>query len=120
MGCRDQLGQVPAGRVMKFTSAKEITANAATIKAYVREAIAVENRKGDARHIRRQRIAGETLTSIDVHRPAFGEDQQATGDRRRRDLTQAYMEHHGACWVGVALDLTASFMIFICLTCQAI
>jgi uncharacterized protein YdeI (YjbR/CyaY-like superfamily) len=42
MGCRDQLGQVPAGRVMKFTSAKEITANAATIKAYVREAIAVE------------------------------------------------------------------------------
>jgi uncharacterized protein YdeI (YjbR/CyaY-like superfamily) len=37
-----QLGQVHAGRVMKFTSAKEITANAATIKAYVREAIAVE------------------------------------------------------------------------------
>ena len=38
-----QLGQVHAGRVMKFTSAKEITAKAATIKAYVREAIAVEN-----------------------------------------------------------------------------
>jgi uncharacterized protein YdeI (YjbR/CyaY-like superfamily) len=37
-----QLGQVQAGRVMKFTSAKEITANAATIKAYVREAMAVE------------------------------------------------------------------------------
>ena len=37
-----QLGQVQAGRVMKFASAKEITANAATIKAYVREAIAVE------------------------------------------------------------------------------
>lgn len=37
-----QLGQVQAGRVMKFTSVKEITANAATIKAYVREAIAVE------------------------------------------------------------------------------
>ena len=37
-----QLGQINAGRVMKFTSAKEITANAATIKAYVREAIAVE------------------------------------------------------------------------------
>ncbi|HXJ21598.1 MAG TPA: YdeI/OmpD-associated family protein [Polyangia bacterium] len=36
-----QLGQVQAGRVMKFTSAKEITAKAATIKAYVREAIAV-------------------------------------------------------------------------------
>jgi len=37
-----QLGQVQAGRVMKFTSAQEITAKAATIKAYVREAIVVE------------------------------------------------------------------------------
>lgn len=37
-----QLGQVHAGRVMKFTSATDITAKAATIKAYVREAIAVE------------------------------------------------------------------------------
>jgi uncharacterized protein YdeI (YjbR/CyaY-like superfamily) len=37
-----QLGQVQAGRVMKFASAKEIAAKAATIKAYVREAIAVE------------------------------------------------------------------------------
>jgi uncharacterized protein YdeI (YjbR/CyaY-like superfamily) len=36
-----QLGQVQAGRVMKFTSAKDIRAKAATIKAYVREAIAV-------------------------------------------------------------------------------
>jgi len=37
-----QLGQVHAGRVMKFTSVKDIAAKAATIKAYVREAIAVE------------------------------------------------------------------------------
>jgi uncharacterized protein YdeI (YjbR/CyaY-like superfamily) len=37
-----QLGQVQAARVMKFTSAKDITAEAATIQAYVREAIAVE------------------------------------------------------------------------------
>jgi uncharacterized protein YdeI (YjbR/CyaY-like superfamily) len=37
-----QLGQSHAGRVMKFTSAKEITANAATIKAYVRAAIEAE------------------------------------------------------------------------------
>jgi uncharacterized protein YdeI (YjbR/CyaY-like superfamily) len=37
-----QLGQVQAARVMKFTSANEIRANAATIKAYVREALAVE------------------------------------------------------------------------------
>src|SRR5215467_10421196 len=37
-----QLGQVQAGRVMKFTSVKEIRARAATIQAYVREAVAVE------------------------------------------------------------------------------
>src|SRR6185436_1377647 len=37
-----QLGQTHAARVMKFTSAKDITAKAAIIKAYVREAIAVE------------------------------------------------------------------------------
>ncbi len=37
-----QLGQVQAGRVMKFTSVKGIVAKAATIKAYVRDAIAVE------------------------------------------------------------------------------
>jgi uncharacterized protein YdeI (YjbR/CyaY-like superfamily) len=38
----EQLGQVRAARVMKFTSVKEVTAQARTIKAYVREAIAVE------------------------------------------------------------------------------
>src|ERR1700753_2467473 len=37
-----QLGQVHAARVMKFTSAKDVTSSAALIKAYVREAIAVE------------------------------------------------------------------------------
>jgi uncharacterized protein YdeI (YjbR/CyaY-like superfamily) len=37
-----QFGQVHAGRVMKFASVKDITAKASTIKAYVREAIAVE------------------------------------------------------------------------------
>jgi uncharacterized protein YdeI (YjbR/CyaY-like superfamily) len=37
-----RLGQVQAGRVMKFTSAKDIMAKAAIIKSYVREAIAVE------------------------------------------------------------------------------
>ena len=35
-----QLGQVQAARVMKFTSAKEIATTAATIRAYVREAMA--------------------------------------------------------------------------------
>src|SRR5438552_3597278 len=37
-----QLGHVRALRVMKFTSAKEIAAKAATIKAYLREAVAAE------------------------------------------------------------------------------
>jgi uncharacterized protein YdeI (YjbR/CyaY-like superfamily) len=36
-----QLGQVRAGRVMKFTNAEDITTKAASIKAYVREAIAI-------------------------------------------------------------------------------
>lgn len=35
-----QLGRIQAGRVMKFTSAEEIAAKTATIKAYLREAIA--------------------------------------------------------------------------------
>jgi uncharacterized protein YdeI (YjbR/CyaY-like superfamily) len=35
-----QLGQTQAARVMKFTSAEEIEAQAATIKAYVSEAVA--------------------------------------------------------------------------------
>jgi uncharacterized protein YdeI (YjbR/CyaY-like superfamily) len=37
-----QLGRTHAARVMKFTSAKEIAKAAPTIRAYVREAIAVE------------------------------------------------------------------------------
>jgi uncharacterized protein YdeI (YjbR/CyaY-like superfamily) len=37
-----QLGQVQAARVMKFTSAREIATKAATIKAYVSEAVAAE------------------------------------------------------------------------------
>jgi len=37
-----QLGQVQAARLMKFASVKDITAKGTIIKAYVREAIAVE------------------------------------------------------------------------------
>jgi uncharacterized protein YdeI (YjbR/CyaY-like superfamily) len=36
-----RLGRVHAGRVMKFAGVKDVSAQAATIKAYVREAIAV-------------------------------------------------------------------------------
>jgi uncharacterized protein YdeI (YjbR/CyaY-like superfamily) len=39
--CLAQLGQAQAGRVMKFSSAKEIAAKATTIRSYVREAIAI-------------------------------------------------------------------------------
>ncbi len=35
-----QLGQTQAGRVMKFSNVEEIVAKAATIQAYVREAMA--------------------------------------------------------------------------------
>lgn len=37
-----QLGQVQAGRIMKFSSVKDIATKAATIKAYVREAMTIE------------------------------------------------------------------------------
>lgn len=37
-----QLGRTRAGRLMKFTSVEQIVESAATIRAYVREAIAVE------------------------------------------------------------------------------
>jgi len=37
-----QLGQTQAGRVMKFTSVREIIAKSATIRAYVNEAITAE------------------------------------------------------------------------------
>jgi uncharacterized protein YdeI (YjbR/CyaY-like superfamily) len=37
-----QLGQVQAARVMRFTSTKEIATKVATIKAFVREAVAAE------------------------------------------------------------------------------
>ena len=44
-----QLGRVRTARVMKFTGAKEIAAKAATIKAYLREAIAKAGMKNEAK-----------------------------------------------------------------------
>src|SRR5438552_10735154 len=52
-----QLGQVHAGRVMKFASARDITAKAATSKAYVRQAIAVE--KAGARRKRKKNSSSQ-------------------------------------------------------------
>ncbi len=50
-----QLGQVQAARVMKFTSAKEIAAKAATVKAYLREAVAAA-KAGKKVEIKRREI----------------------------------------------------------------
>jgi uncharacterized protein YdeI (YjbR/CyaY-like superfamily) len=88
-----QLGQVHAGRVMKFTSAKEITANAATIKAYVREAIAVE--KAGLR-MRQQRTSDfpvpEELSERLARDPRFKRAFEALTPGRQR----GYLYHFAA------------------------
>lgn len=80
-----QLGQVQAARVMKFTSVKEITAKAATIKAYVREAIAVE--KAGLRVERKQTSdfpVPEELTARFRTDPAFKRAFEALTPGRQR------------------------------------
>ena len=88
-----QLGQVQAGRVMKFTSAKDITANAATIKAYVREAIAVE--KAGLR-VKKKKTADfpvpEELEERFRKDPRFKRAFQALTPGRQR----SYLYHFGA------------------------
>jgi uncharacterized protein YdeI (YjbR/CyaY-like superfamily) len=51
-----QLGQIQAGRVMKFTSTTEIAAKTVTIKAYVREAMAAA-KAGKKVEIKRREFA---------------------------------------------------------------
>lgn len=70
-----QLGQVQAARVMKFTSTKDIQAKAATIKAYLREAIAAE-KAGVARDQHRRYLCGR-------RRPVSLGQANGLGDRRR-------------------------------------
>jgi uncharacterized protein YdeI (YjbR/CyaY-like superfamily) len=80
-----QLGQVQAGRVMKFTSVKEIAANAATIKAYVREALAVE--KAGLRVEKRQTSdfpVPEELTERFRREPRFKKAFEALTPGRQR------------------------------------
>ncbi|HUO66053.1 MAG TPA: YdeI/OmpD-associated family protein [Gammaproteobacteria bacterium] len=88
-----QLGQVQAGRVMKFTSAKDITANAATIKAYVREAIAVE--KAGLR-VKKKRTSDfpfpEELEQLLRRDPDFKRAFDALTPGRQR----SYLYHFGA------------------------
>ena len=88
-----QLGQVQAGRVMKFTSATEITAKAATIKAYVREAIAVE--KAGLRMTKRKTSdfpVPEELTQRFRRDPRFKRAFEALTPGRQR----SYLYHFGA------------------------
>jgi len=88
-----QLGQVQAGRVMKFTSAKEIRAKAATIKAYVREAIAVE--KAGLRMEKKKTSdfpVPEELTERFRKDPRFKRAFEALTPGRQR----SYLYHFGA------------------------
>lgn len=88
-----QLGQVQAGRVMKFTSAREIKAKAATIKAYVREAIAVE--KAGLRTKRKKTSdfpIPEELTERFRRDPRFRRAFEALTPGRQR----SYLYHFGA------------------------
>jgi uncharacterized protein YdeI (YjbR/CyaY-like superfamily) len=88
-----QLGQVQAGRVMKFTTVKDITTNATTIKAYVREAIAVE--KAGLRVERRKTSdfpVPEELTERFRRDPRFKRAFAALTPGRQR----GYLYHFGA------------------------
>jgi uncharacterized protein YdeI (YjbR/CyaY-like superfamily) len=88
-----QLGQVHAGRVMKFTSVEDITAKAATIKAYVREAMAVE--KAGLRMERRKTSdlpVPEELTERLRRNPRFKRAFEALTPGRQR----SYLYHFAA------------------------
>jgi len=88
-----QLGQVHAGRVMKFGSAKDIAAKAATIKAYVRAAIAVE--KAGLRMERRKTSdypVPEELTERFRRDPRFQRAFEALTPGRQR----GYLYHFAA------------------------
>jgi uncharacterized protein YdeI (YjbR/CyaY-like superfamily) len=66
-----QLGQVHAGRMMKFNSVKDITAKAATIKAYVREAIAVEKAWSYLYHFAAAKQSATRVARIEKALPAI-------------------------------------------------
>ena len=87
-----QLGKVQAGRVLKLTHAKDISAKAATIKAYVREAIAVE--KAGLRVAKKQTSdfpVPEELTARFRKDPRFKRAFEALTPGRQR----SYLFHFG-------------------------
>ena len=68
-----QLGKVQAGRVMKFTSAKEITANAATINACVRafDALTPGRQRSYLYHIAAAKQSATRTARIEKAMPAI-------------------------------------------------
>ena len=88
-----QLGRTQAGRVMKFTSAGGIRARAATIRAYVREALAVQ--KAGLRTKRRKTSdfpVPEELTQRFRRDPRFRRAFEALTPGRQR----SYLYHFAA------------------------
>ncbi len=86
-----QLGRVRAARVMKFTDAKEIAAKAATIKAYVREAIAAEKAGARVETKPREVPVPEELSAKLRADPRFARAFEALTPGRRR----GYLYHFG-------------------------
>ncbi len=79
-----QLGQIQAARVMKFTSASEIAAKAATIKAYVREAMAAEKAGMKVEIKRREYPVPEELEQMFRRNPRFKRAFEALTPGRQR------------------------------------
>jgi len=79
-----QLGQVQAARVMKFTSAKEIAAKAATIKAYLKEAMAAEKAGKKVEIVHREIPMPEELKQKFRSDPKFKKAFEALTPGRQR------------------------------------
>jgi uncharacterized protein YdeI (YjbR/CyaY-like superfamily) len=79
-----QLGQVQAARVMKFTSAEEIATKAATIKAYVREAMAAAKAGRKVETKPRERPLPEELEETFRKDPRFKRAFEALTPGRQR------------------------------------
>ena len=79
-----QLGQIQAARVMKFTSAKEIAAKAATIKAYLREAMAAEKAGMKVEIKRREFVVPDELEEMFRKNPRFKRAFEALTPGRQR------------------------------------
>jgi uncharacterized protein YdeI (YjbR/CyaY-like superfamily) len=79
-----QLGSVQAARVMKFTSTKEIAAKAATIKAYLREAVAAAKAGRKVETKPRELPVPEELTQAFRKDPTFKRAFEALTPGRQR------------------------------------